>query len=162
MPMSVMTGAKRATLRAANSSALENLTRAGLVGYGILHLAVAWLALQIATGRPSTEGDQSGAFRVLAAQPLGRFLVWAIAVGLIAMAFWQLTEAAVGHRDDRGGRRVVERLVSLFRTVAYSVLAWTAIKVVTGVGASNVRQQQKATAGVLGQPGGHCLSGRSV
>src|SRR4051812_42944202 len=116
--MSMLTSAKRTARRAGNSSALEGLTRAGLVGYGVLHLAVAWLAVQIATGQPAAEGDQSGAFGVLAAQPLGRFLVWAIATGLAAMALWQLTEALVGHLDDDGGRRVAERVVSLLRTVA--------------------------------------------
>src|SRR5258706_2068594 len=111
--MSGLTATRRAAHKAGNNSAFEALVRAGLVGYGILHLAVAWLAVQIAAGQPATEGDQSGAFRVLAAQPLGRLLVWAIAIGLVAMAIWQLLEAAVGHRNERPRRRIVERVVSL-------------------------------------------------
>jgi hypothetical protein len=157
--MSTLTAATRTARRAGNHPALEAVTRAGLVGYGILHLAVAWLALQIATGKHAQEGDQSGAFRVLAAQPLGRFLVWAIAVGLVAMAIWQLLEAFAGHMDVQGKRRIVERVVSAFRTIAYAGLAWTAYRVVSGVPTSNARQQQKATAGVLGQPGGPFLIG---
>ncbi len=152
--MSVLTSTRRAARRAANSTTLELLTRAGLVGYGVLHLAVAWLAVQIATGAPATEGDQSGAFRVIAGEPLGRFLVWVIAIGLVAMALWQLSDAAIGHLDDRGGRRTLERLLSLARTVVYAALAWTAVKVVTGTPTSNVDQQEQATRGVLGQPGG--------
>src|SRR5262245_65530416 len=109
--MSALTTATRTARRAGDHPALEAVTRAGLVGYGVLHLAVAWLALRIATGKPAEEGDQSGAFRVLAEQPLGRVLVWAIAVGLLALAPWQLLEAIAGHLDEQGKRRVVERVV---------------------------------------------------
>jgi len=157
--MTELTTARQAARRASNNPALEAMTRAGLVGYGVLHVAVAWLALQIATGRPAAEGDQSGAFRILAAQPLGRILVWAIAVGLLAMTVWQLLEAAVGHLDERGKRRTVERVVSLGRTAIYAALAWTAYRVVTGAPTSNARQQQHATAGLLGRPGGQWLVG---
>jgi hypothetical protein len=152
--MGVMTNAERTARRAKSNPALKIVTRAGLIGYGVLHLAVAWVALRIATGKPAAEGDQSGAFKVLAAQPLGRTLVWAIAIGLLAMAVWQLLEAAVGHTDETGNRRVVERVVSLGRTIVYAALAWTAYQVANGAPASNAHQQQKATAGILGQPGG--------
>jgi hypothetical protein len=157
--MSVMTATQRAARKAGNNGAFEALVRAGLVGYGILHLAVAWLAVQLATGKPATEDDQSGAFQVLADQPLGRFLVWAIALGLLAMAGWQFLEAAVGHQDERPRRRILERLVSLARTVIYAALAWTAYQVANGVPASNASQQQQATGGALGWPGGPWLVG---
>ena len=35
------------TLRAADGNGLENLARVGLVSYGVVHLLVAWLALQL-------------------------------------------------------------------------------------------------------------------
>jgi hypothetical protein len=155
--VSVLTTTRHAARRAGQSSAFEKVIRAGLVGYGILHLAVAWLVAQIAFGRRAVEGDQSGAFRVLAGQPLGRVLVGAIAFGLIAMAVWQLLEAAVGHDDERGARRTAERVVSLGRTVFYTALGWTAYRVVRGAPASNAAQQSQATAGVLGWPGGPWL-----
>ena len=157
--MSVLTTARRAARRAGRSDAFETAIRTALIGYGVLHLAVAWLAVRIATGRPAAEGDQSGAFHLLAQQPLGRLLVWAIGLGLVAMAAWQLLEATVGHGDERGARRVVERTVSGCRTVFYGALAWTAIAVVSGAPASNANQQARATAGVLGWPGGPWLVG---
>jgi hypothetical protein len=157
--VSALTTARREARRASNNPALEALTRLGLVGYGLLHLAVGWLALQIATGQPAAEGDQSGAFKVLASHPLGRFVVWITAVGLLAMTVWQLLEAAVGHLDDQGKRRVVERVVSVGRTVVYAALAWTAYQVAAGAPISNAGQQQHATAGLLGKPGGPWLVG---
>jgi hypothetical protein len=145
--------------RVRQSTALKVLTRAGFVGYGLLHLAVAWLALQIALGRASDEGDQSGALRILLRQPLGRPLLVAIVVGLTAMALWQLLEAAIGHRDKRGMDRVGERLASAGRTVFYAVLAWTAGRIVAGTPTSSADQQQHLTAGVLAQPTGRILVG---
>jgi hypothetical protein len=149
--------ARRSAGRARNSTVLEVLTRGGFVGYGLLHLAVAWLALRIALGRTGEEGDQSGAFRVLLRQPFGRPLLILIAVGLAAMALWQLLEAAIGHRDEQGGHRTAERILSLARTVIYAALGWTAWKVQAGTLTSSAAQQQQATAGVLAHPAGRFL-----
>ncbi|GAA1658177.1 DUF1206 domain-containing protein [Catellatospora bangladeshensis] len=156
--MSLTSTARRTAQAAGRSTALENLTRAGLIGYGLLHLAVGWLALQIANGR-SARGDQSGAFRLLAAQPFGRALVWAIAGGLLAMAIWQLFEAAVGHVGERGARRTLERIVSAGRTVAYVALSATAAQVAVGVDPATGSHQREATSGLLGRDGGPWLVG---
>ena len=148
--------ARRTAGRARNSSVLEVLTRGGFVGYGLLHLAVGWLALQIAFGRATQEGSRSGAFR-LAHQPLGRPLLVVVAVGLLAMAMWQALEAAVGHHAETGGRRVAERIFSAARAVVYAVLAWTAFQVQAGAPTSSAGQQEQATAGVLAHPAGRVL-----
>src|SRR4051794_15956358 len=119
--------------RAADSTWLERLTRGGFIGYGVIHLLFAWLAFQIAFGGSSTEGDQSGALQTLAKQPFGTFLIGLIAVGMIAMTVWQGFEAAIGHRGERGGRRVAERVISAGRAVIYLYVAWTGIKILQGI-----------------------------
>jgi Domain of Unknown Function (DUF1206) len=53
----------------------------------------------------------------------------------------------------------VERLVSVGRVVFYAALAWTAYRVASGAPTSNAGQQQQATAGLLGRPGGPFLVG---
>ncbi len=145
--------------RAGNSRTLELLTRMGFLGYGVFHLAIAWLALQIALGHQSDSGDQSGAFRLLEQQPAGKLVLIVVIVGLIAMALWQLLLALVGHRQETGRDRVFERLASVARTVVYAVLAWTAINVFRGAPVSSAAQQQHATAGILGHPAGRWLVG---
>ena len=45
--------------RAGNSDALENLARVGLIAYGIVHLLIAWLALQLAWGGGGNEAGSS-------------------------------------------------------------------------------------------------------
>jgi hypothetical protein len=155
--MTVANSARRRATRVANSGPLEALTRMGFVGYGLLHLAVAWLAVQIALGHLGGEGSQSGAFQLLAAQPFGRFLLIVVIVGLAAMSLWQLLLALVGHRAEQGMSRTAERLASAARTVIYAALAWTAYKVVSGSPTSSAQQQESATAGVLANPSGRLL-----
>jgi|tagenome__1003787_1003787.scaffolds.fasta_scaffold20903703_2 hypothetical protein len=157
--MTAAQSATRTARRAARSGALETLTRIGFIGYGLVHLAVAWLAVQIALGHPGGTGDQSGAFRYLAERPFGRFLLVAIIIGLIAMAVWQLLLAVVGHREERGFSRTAERFASLARAVIYGALAWTAYQVVEGAEPSNAAQQESTTAGLMARPWGHPLVG---
>jgi hypothetical protein len=154
---SVPRTAESTASRAANSRWLELLARAGFIGYGIVHLLFAWLALQIAWGGSSEEGDQSGAMQKIAEQPMGKFLVIAIGIGLAAMAIWQLLEALVGHTADRGKERVVERVASAGRAIVYAYFAFTAFKVFNGAGASSADSQQNTTEGLLGSTGGRWL-----
>jgi hypothetical protein len=152
-----MTGATMARAgarRASNSDILVGLTRMGFIAYGVLHLAVAWLAVQIALGHSTRTGDQSGAFRTLAAQPFGRVILILSIVGLCAMAIWQALLAANGHREKRGTARAVERVGSGARAVIYAALAYTALKVVTGAPGDSADQQQSATAGMMAKPAG--------
>jgi hypothetical protein len=160
--MSVTTAgrsARRTARRVGGSNALEVITRIGFVGYGLLHLAIAWLAVEIAMGRQTGKADQSGAFRLLLKQPLGRVLLIVIAVGLTGMAIWQLLLAAVGHRSLHGRSRTMQRIASAGRTLIYSALAWTAFAVWFGSSTSSSTTQQHATAGVLGDPAGRWLVG---
>jgi hypothetical protein len=149
--------ARVAAIRVAEHPVLEALARIGFVGYGILHLLVAWLVLQIALGRPAPEGDQAGALRTLAGQPFGRVAVIAVAVGLAAMALWQALEALVGHRSDRGWTRTGERLVSVGRAALYGYFAVLAAKVLQDAGTSSAESQQAMTARLLATSGGQIL-----
>ena len=78
--------------RAGNIDALENLARVGLIAYGIVHLLIAWLALQLAWGGGGGSADQSGALSTLAESPVGGPLLWVLGIGLFALALWQAAE----------------------------------------------------------------------
>jgi hypothetical protein len=143
--------------RAGNHPALEWAIRAGFVGYGLTHLAIAWLALTIAFGRAAGSGDQSGAFELLRRQPGGPVILAVVVVGLAAMALWQLLVAAAVHRAEPGSDRPAQRLVSVGRVVVYGFLAWTAGRVAWGTPTSSDAQQRGATAGILGHAAGQWL-----
>jgi hypothetical protein len=148
-----------AARRLGNNKWLERLTRIGLVGYGVTHLLVGWIALQLAFGKASKEGDQAGAFKTLAEQPFGKFLLIVVAIGLAAMTIWQVFEAAVGHTEDRGRERVFERVASVFKACFYAYLGYKAVSVLQGAGKSSGDQQQQATSSMMDNTGGQILVG---
>ncbi|MFI7578654.1 DUF1206 domain-containing protein [Micromonospora sp. NPDC049497] len=156
--MSLTRNAEATAARTANSRWLELLARAGFIGYGVVHLLFAWLALQIAFGTPAADGDQSGALRTIAAQPMGKAIVIAIAVGMVAMAIWQALEAIAGHRAE-GDDRTKERVLSVARTVVYLWLAWTAYKVVSNANSDSASKQEELTAKLMESTGGRWLVG---
>jgi hypothetical protein len=151
-----------AARQAGQSDGLENLARIGLIAYGLVHLLVAWLALQLAWGGGGRSADQSGALATLAQQPFGTPLLWVIAVGLIALAVWQAAEvlrwrsgwSASGKTRTRALRKSGNALV---KAVVYLTLAVLAIRFATGGGQSSSQQQQQTTAGVFDWPAGRFL-----
>ncbi|GAA2621210.1 DUF1206 domain-containing protein [Paractinoplanes durhamensis] len=140
--------------KAADNPWLERLTRAGLVGYGALHLLFAWLVVRIAFGTAADDGDQSGALHRLATKPFGAALIVALVIGLVAMIIWQVFEASVGHRGERGRHRVYERVVSAGRAAFYTYLAWTGIKVLRGKKKSTADTQEQASQDLMVSTGG--------
>jgi Domain of Unknown Function (DUF1206) len=89
--------------QAGDSASLEALARVGLIAYGVVHLLISWLALQLAWGAPASESaDPSGALKTVADQPLGAGLLFLVAVGLVALALWQASEAIWGFRNREG------------------------------------------------------------
>src|SRR3954453_18829829 len=100
--------------RADNSEWLDWAIRAGLVTYGVVHLLVGWLALQLAFGDTSQKASNKGAMQEVAQQQYGDLLVWAIAIGMFLLVLWRLLEAFVGHQEkEEGADRWKARGVSL-------------------------------------------------
>src|SRR3954454_21145962 len=116
--------------RAGNSDGLENLARVGLISYGVVHLLVAWRALQLAWGGGGQSADQSGALPTRPRQPFGKPLLWMIALGLVALAAWQAAEvfrwraglSASGKERTKAVKKVVK---SIAKAVLYVALAIT-------------------------------------
>jgi hypothetical protein len=156
-----------AARRAGNSDTLENLARVGLIAYGVVHLLVAWISLQLAWGGGGGgSADQSGAMATLARQPLGKPLLWIAGLGLIGLALWQAAEV-LRYRGDWSGsagskqqkKALGKSGKALVKAVVYVGLAVLAITFATGSSRSSSRQQEKTTAGVLSWPGGRWLIG---
>ncbi|MGY1824294.1 DUF1206 domain-containing protein [Geodermatophilus sp. SYSU D00079] len=151
--------------RAGNSDALEHLARVGLIAYGVVHVLLAWLALQLAwSGGSGESADQSGALATVAEQPLGRPLLWVIAIGMIALALWQAAEvlrwrSGLSASGDARKKAVTKIVKSVAKAVVYAALAVLALRFATGGGQSSAGEQQQQTAGVFGWPGGRWLVG---
>ncbi len=154
------------TQRAAHSPVLRHTAGLGLLGYALIHLLVAWLALQLAwgPGRARTAGrstDSAGALDVLAESPFGDGLLWALAASLAGLCAWQAVEVLRHHRSVPGpGPRRREALVQLVKTVGtavlYGFLAVSAVRAALGLRAGR-REEQETVRGVLSWPGGQVL-----
>jgi hypothetical protein len=150
--------------QAGDSDGLEHLARVGLVAFGVVHLLIAWLALQLAWGGGGGSADQSGAMATLAEQPFGKPLLWVLAVGLLALAVWQLAELLrqvprLQGSGEQKKKAVTGTVKSVAKAVVYIALAVTAITFATGSGQSSSGQQQQTVAGVFGWPAGRFLVG---
>lgn len=132
-----MRQAENAASRAEQSKAFGGLVVVGLIAYGLIHLAVAWIALQLAwRGGSGTQADQHGALEQLARAPLGPLWLWIAAVGLFALVLWRLGLAAWGFTWKHGFQRTRKRWGSVFQAIAYGALGVSAIGVVLGSGSS--------------------------
>jgi hypothetical protein len=150
---------KSTASRAADSKPLEYLARGGFIGYGIIHLIFAWIALQVAFQGSSQESDQSGALQQLAGNGFGKTLLVLIVIGMVAMAIWQGFEAAIGESGEQDRTAKAERVLSGIRAVLYLYLAFTAIKVIQGANASMGDNSESKTSSIMDNTGGRWLIG---
>lgn len=146
--------AERAGRRAEDSDWLDRAVRVGLVAYGVVHLLLGWVCVQLALGNHSQSASTKGALAELAQQPFGKVLVWAVALGLFLLVVWRVLEAAFGHREEEGSARLRKRVGSGAKALVYGGLGVQALRVATGSGSSG---SKSSTAKLMGLPGGQAL-----
>jgi len=142
--------------QAEQSDWLDLAARVGLVAYGLVHLLIGWLAVQLALGDHSEEASTNGALPELSQQPFGRALVWAVAVGMLLLVVWRLIEAGFGHREEDGIDRLRKRAGSALKAVIYGALGVTALKVALGSGSSG-GGSEGLTAKLMDLPAGQWI-----
>jgi hypothetical protein len=147
----------------APSRGVELLGRIGLVGYGVVHLIVGVIAVQVALGGPSVSGgqaDQQGALSAIASEPLGVVGIGVLVLGLVAFGVWHGLAAATGFRWASGWDRTQKRIGSGARAVAVFGVAVLGVRLlVTGSSGSSTGGSQQATADLLTLPAGRVLVG---
>lgn len=144
-----------------HSDLLDHAVRLGFLAYGLVHLVVAWLAVQLALGDHSGRVSSKGALHELARQPLGSVVLLVVAVGLFVLALWRLLEAWAGHRDEDGAELWRHRGVDVFKAVVYGAIGVSAVKVVLGAGSggSGGSGAKGWTARLMDLPAGQVLVG---
>lgn len=133
--------------------------RFGIVAYGVVHLVVAVLALQLALGERSGGAGGAGALATLAEQPFGRFVLWAVAAGMGLLVLWRLLDLLAGHRGEEGAALWGHRSGDLLTGAVYGVLGFAAARAATGGGGSSGSASDSLTARLLDLPGGQLLVG---
>jgi hypothetical protein len=158
---SIATDAKNAGQQAHDSHWIDTAARIGLVAYGLVHVVIAWLAVQLAFGDREDSADSTGAVHQLAEQPFGEALVWAVGIGMFLLAVWQVLEAIFGYRDEEGFTRVRKRVTAAGKAVVYVVIGVSAVRAATGSSGSSKKGggTDSTTATVMNWPGGQLLVG---
>ncbi|HEX3621999.1 MAG TPA: DUF1206 domain-containing protein [Acidimicrobiales bacterium] len=148
--------------RAADSTWLERLARAGLVSRGLLYIVVALLALQVARGHGDTRADKQGALHTVVHEPFGKVLVLALAVGFAGYAAWRFVEAAVGPSGEDDARKAaLKRIGYAARGGLYAFFSLSAAKLLVSSSGDPGSDNSEAdwTRRVLDWPGGRWLVG---
>lgn len=152
--------ANRNAKQAATSRPMKIAARVGILAYGVTHLLIGGLALQVAFGQGGEQANESGAFQALAQQPFGQVLLWVLALGFVAAAVWRAELAIWGfsYVSDRK-KYLRKKVVSAVKAVIFVALAILSATTAMGGGGGGGGGQQQATAGVFGLPGGQFLVG---
>jgi hypothetical protein len=136
---------------------VDALGRLGLLGYGVVHVLVAWLALQVAFGVPDVAPDAQGAVGTIAARPGGGLVLAIAVVGLLSFALWQVAAAVLGFRWVTGGERFRKRVGAVAKAAAMAGLAAMIINYLTGLGSDQPSTAATLAARLLALPAGRLL-----
>lgn len=137
------------------SGTMRALARVGHAANGVVHLAIAGIAISVAAGVGVGSADQSGAMRAIAALPLGVVALWGVAAALIGLAVFSVIEAVAARRAE-GWSEVAK---GAGKAVAYASVAATSMTYALG-GSSDGNQAPQSLSGQLMQhPAGALLVG---
>ncbi len=142
---------------ARNSTTLEWAVRAGLVGYGLIHLMVAWVAIRLAFGSHAGKATGKGALAQLADSGVGRAVLLTMALGFAALAIWQVVAALVGYRDREGLSRHLQRFGALCRVVTYGYFAVASTQLALAGPSGHSKSPDSMTAKVMSLPAGQLV-----
>ena len=155
--MTAGTAARRADRAARHSDTLAWAVRAGLVGYGLLHVLVGWVAVDLVLTSDSGTVTGTGALKQLAGEGAGRLTLAVMAVGFAALVLWQLVATCVGYHDKEGWSRWVMRFGAACRAVVWGYLAVTTTELAIAGGSAARGSPDSATATVMSWPAGPWL-----
>jgi hypothetical protein len=132
------------------------LVSIGLISYGLLHLVVAWIALQLVFGKRA-DASPEGALSQLGKQPLGGVLLWIMAIGLFTLTLWQAVEATIGRDEPSRDSRLRRRLMSAGRAIVYLALGVLAVGIAIGSASGSGDPEETFTAKLMAVPFGRVL-----
>ncbi|MET0862823.1 MAG: DUF1206 domain-containing protein [Nakamurella sp.] len=118
----------------------------GLVTYGIVHVLIACIAVKIAWTGAKGNDSQDAALAAMAETVFGEVLLWLTALGLAALALWQIFET-IWRRHPEEGRlsKAFGRVGSTFSAVAYLTLCVSAARVALAGRAAREGRRTPAT-----------------
>ena len=137
---------------------LPPAARIGYAAKGVVYLLVGFLALRAAFGSSGATASKHNVFLLIAAQPFGRFLLTAVAVGLLAYALWKIIEAVFDPENEpKNVKGYGKRLARLGSGLIYGALGIAAASMAVGLRAGNPDAVQDWTRWGMSKPFGKTL-----
>jgi hypothetical protein len=141
--------------------ALRQVARIGLIAYGFMHLLIAVLATRLAWGAAGADADQTGALKTVGDWIAGPVVLWAIGLGLLALAVWQGGEVLLWWRGlldaEHRLRTAYVCAKCLAKAFVYGLLGVTALLFALGLDYEADENVRELTLDTLGVPGGAVL-----
>lgn len=147
-----MADPKSAARAAQDSTGFRVIARIGYALLGIVHIVIGAIAISIAIGGGG-EADQGGAMAQIRDAPAGVLLLWAIAIGLTALAIWQLAESVL-ERDPDEKRKWGARIRYAGTAVVYAAVAVTAVIYAVGGESDSAEPSRSLSAQLMAAPAG--------
>lgn len=149
--MSKTEAARDAASDLQRSPLLQGLARVGFVVNGVLHMLIGVIALTVAFGGVG-DASEEGALTAIAETPFGDALLWVVAIGLWALALFQVLETAIirGSNARSWGRRAKEA----GKGIAYAALGFAAFGFAMPGGSGGGESAESVSARILSAPGG--------
>lgn len=145
---------------------VEKLARAGYFAKGVVYTLVGVLGIQAALGQKTGEqATSTGALQTIVEEPLGKFFLVVIAVGLVGYAIWKLVQAVLdpeNHEDESTLERLVRRIFYAVSGILHGYLAWRAFAILSGSEAgeqSSASGAEEKASTLLSEPAGAVLLG---
>lgn len=124
--------AKSTARGAATSQPVVWLARLGYAAKGVVYLIIGGLAIKLATGFGGSATDQQGALQAIHNEPLGKFLLIIVAIGLIGYALIKFVAALFDtDRAGKDAKGALTRVGDAVVGVIYAALALGAIQLAT-------------------------------
>lgn len=160
-PRGLILDAKGMVDQAQENIWVDRLTRIGYFARGLIYGLMGFFAFQLVVGGHGKITDQTGVLATLASQPLGKFLLIIVAIGMVGLFIWGLIRAIADpfHKgsDFKG---IIARTGYAISGITYGALLVPTLNLIQGTGkqaASSTQSAQKAAANILTRPGGQLL-----
>jgi len=136
------------------------LARFGFAAKGVVYIIIGSLAAFAAFGSGGKTTDSRGAFEEILSQSYGKYLLGAVAVGLIGYAIWRFVQAVKDTENKGSGAKgIAIRFGYFFIGLIHASLAFSAAKLVMGSGGGSKgdSQSKEWTAFLLEQSFGQLI-----